>query len=97
MESYLKEHNISARKKKKKEFFIILKANIIFSNNLMNNVEKKLQNFRKTNLKCNSVRALNNLGNFWYFAWFILWSVNSNGHCRTSIEIRGSSTRDFGS
>ena len=63
MESYLKEHNISARKKKKKEFFIILKANIIFSNNLMNNVEKKLQNFRKANLKCNSVWALNNLEN----------------------------------
>ena len=97
MESYLKEHNISARKKKKKEFFIILKANIIFSNNLMNNVEKKLQNFRKANLKCNSVRALNNLGNFWCFAWFILWSVNSNGYRMTSIEIRGSSTMDFGS
>ena len=63
----------------------------------MNNVEKKLQNFRKANLKCNSVRALNNLGNFWYFAWFILWSVNSNGYRRTSIEIRGSSTSDFGS
>ena len=51
MESYLKEHNISARKKKKKEFFIILKANIIFSNNLMNNVEKKITKFSKNELE----------------------------------------------
>ena len=47
MESHLKEHNISSHERKKIDFCTILKANFIFSNNLINNVEKNHKIFEK--------------------------------------------------
>ena len=47
MESHLKEHNISSHERKKIDFCTILKANFIFSNNLINNAEKNHKIFEK--------------------------------------------------
>ena len=50
MESHLKEHNISSHGRKRIDFCTILKANFIFSNNLINNVEKN-HKFSKSELQ----------------------------------------------